>query len=81
MQEMDGLEATTEIRRMERDGDKEQAPIIAVTAQFEPADQHICINAGINDYISKPVKSKSLIDTIKMWRPSMSITGKSAAAG
>lgn len=71
MPEMDGFEATREIRRIETNEQSEETPIIAVTAHIHPSDQHQCINAGMNDYLAKPLKSKKLIETIRMWRPDM----------
>lgn len=57
---MDGLEATRRIRAIERDNDAVRTPIIAMTANAMQGDREICIEAGMDDYLAKPIKSKDL---------------------
>ncbi|MEM7532737.1 MAG: ATP-binding protein [Chloroflexota bacterium] len=63
MPEMDGLEAIRVIRaKAERD--VSNIPIVALTALAMPGDRNRCINAGANDYLSKPVSLKRLSETV-----------------
>jgi signal transduction histidine kinase/ligand-binding sensor domain-containing protein/DNA-binding response OmpR family regulator len=61
--QMDGLETTRLIRS--RGFDK--VPIIAMTAQAMRGDREKCIEAGMNDYIPKPIKQKLVLDMIEKW--------------
>lgn len=61
MPEMDGLEAT----RVIRSSLIKQPKIIAMTANAMPEDREACLQAGMNDYISKPIKLNILMDVLK----------------
>ncbi|HTE02211.1 MAG TPA: two-component regulator propeller domain-containing protein [Mucilaginibacter sp.] len=63
MPEMDGLEATQFIRQHM----KEQPVIVAMTANAMPEDREICIKAGMNDYLSKPMKLTEIISVLEKW--------------
>jgi signal transduction histidine kinase len=63
MPEMDGLEAT-EIIRAQEQPEHGHLPIIALTAHAMPGDQERCFAAGMNSYISKPIKSEDLFAAI-----------------
>ena len=65
MPEMDGLEATREIRRLETEGSKALTPIIAMTANEDRSDQERCFEAGMNGFISKPLSIKEVVPTIQ----------------
>ena len=60
----DGLEATEAIRADEKASGK-HLPIIALTAHAMKGDRERCIDAGMDAYISKPIRSKDLFDTIE----------------
>ncbi len=62
MPEMDGFEATRAIREAKTD-----IPIIAMTANAMKGDRELCLEAGMNDYLSKPVKSAELAAALDRW--------------
>ncbi|MFT7663083.1 MAG: two-component system sensor histidine kinase/response regulator [Planctomycetota bacterium] len=63
---MDGFEATGLVREREaRDGG--HIPIIAMTANAQVGDRELCLNAGMDDYLSKPVNSDNLYKTLEKW--------------
>jgi signal transduction histidine kinase/CheY-like chemotaxis protein len=63
MPDMDGLEATAAIRlREQKNGD--HLPIVALTAHAMEGDRKRCMNAGMDDYLSKPVRSKDLDEVL-----------------
>lgn len=67
MPECNGYEATREIRRQERKHCHDPVPIVAITAGGHRGD---CLNAGMNDYIAKPVLVDDLERLINRWVPS-----------
>ena len=66
MPEMDGLEATAQIRDWERSRGR-HIPIIAMTAHAMQGDRERCLEAGMDDYVSKPLEPKVLFSALDRW--------------
>jgi len=64
MPEMDGYEATQEIRKLKEFG---KLPIVALTAKAMKGDREKCLEAGMSDYISKPVNVDQLLSLMRVW--------------
>ena len=67
MPQMDGFQATAEIRR--RESPRTRVPIIAMTADAMEGDRKRCLEAGMDDYVSKPVSLESLQEVLARWLP------------
>jgi PAS domain S-box-containing protein len=72
MPEMDGLEATAAIRSLP--GDRGRVPVIAMTAHAIVGDREKFLQAGMNDYISKPITKHRLYEILNQWLPSEQTT-------
>jgi signal transduction histidine kinase/DNA-binding response OmpR family regulator/HPt (histidine-containing phosphotransfer) domain-containing protein len=93
MPEMDGLEATRRIRRREQERGLPRVHIVAMTANAIQGDRERCIAAGMDDYISKPIRVEALVEAIDKVHPHkarpaigadaavLAITDESAAEG
>jgi PAS domain S-box-containing protein len=73
MPNMDGLEATREIRKLPV---AKNLPIIAMTANAFNEDRERCFNAGMNDFIAKPVDPEQMFETILRWLSNGAIQGQ-----
>ena len=69
MSEMDGLEATRHIRSPDSKVLNHDIPIIAVTAHAMKGDKDRCLAAGMDDYISKPIRPQGMLEMIKQYVP------------
>jgi PAS domain S-box-containing protein len=74
MPEMDGLEATGHIRDLQSAVRNHDIPIIAMTANAMQGDREICLKAGMNDYVSKPVSPQTLAEALKKWLSKETLT-------
>ncbi len=64
MPEMDGYETMTRIREIPA---YQHTPIIALTAKAMKEDRQICIEAGANDYMTKPLDAERLLGMLRLW--------------
>ncbi len=67
MPELDGYEATEEIRRREAATGRARTPIIAMTAAAMAGDDQRALDSGMDDYLAKPVRLADLGDTLARW--------------
>jgi CheY-like chemotaxis protein len=65
MPQMDGLEATAAIRQQELAEERSRIPIIAMTAHAMVGDKDRCLEAGMDSYISKPLKAEELFEILE----------------
>ena len=69
MPEMDGFEATRRIRNPHSAVPNHQIPVIAMTAHTMTGDRERCVEAGMDDYVSKPVTPQALAEVLEKWLP------------
>jgi two-component system sensor histidine kinase/response regulator len=61
---MNGLDATRAIRKLPN---RQDMPILAMTANAFAEDRQVCQEAGMNDFLTKPVEPKKLFEVLLMW--------------
>ncbi len=69
MPELDGFEATMEIRRLEQASSRKRIPIIALTANAMAQDRQDCLNAGMDDHLAKPLSRLQMQEMLNRWMP------------
>jgi len=67
MPKMDGIKATKVIRDPQSDVRDHQVTIVAMTANAMKGDREKCLEAGMNDYLAKPIKSSSVLAILNKW--------------
>ena len=67
MPDMDGYEATEALRHQEATSGG-HTPVLAVTAGTATGDRERCLNAGMDDYVAKPLKMETLAKALEPWR-------------
>lgn len=78
MPELDGFETTRRIR--EREGDAKRTPIVAMTANAMKGDRERCLDAGMDDYVSKPIQFDVLSEALSRWTNNQGVTKEASAA-
>jgi len=72
---MDGYEATSQLRRLESESpDRGHLPIIAMTANAMEGDREVCLAAGMDDYLAKPIEYARLEAILAHWLPQHAAT-------
>lgn len=66
---VDGYQATARIRDIERQRGVQQIPIIGLSARAMTGDREIALNAGMNDYLTKPLRTAELVHALDRWMP------------
>ncbi len=84
MPEMDGFEASSILRRMKEQGEIPNTPVIALTANAMKGDRERCLESGMNDYLTKPLRKAALRNMLMEWLPPLDkryMTGSKSSFG
>jgi CheY-like chemotaxis protein len=77
---VDGYQATKMIRDFERQLGQRQIPIIGLSARAMSGDRDIALNAGMSDYLTKPLRTADLVDALARWIEEPAAEGSVAPA-
>ena len=80
MPELDGYAATRELRRREAQRGGRRLPVVAMTANAVIGDREMCLAAGMDDYLSKPVRAEALGEVLSRWLKPAAASSAPAAA-
>ena len=80
MPEMDGLEATRQVRNPQTPTANRGIPIIAMTANAMAGDRAKCLEAGMNDYVTKPISPAALAEALDKWLPGKESEGRTRSS-
>jgi signal transduction histidine kinase/DNA-binding response OmpR family regulator/HPt (histidine-containing phosphotransfer) domain-containing protein len=80
MPEMDGLEATRAIRAKQDGVMNSSVPIVAMTARAMSGDREMCLDAGMDDYITKPLAAAAVSQVLEKWLAQPDSAGDATAA-
>ncbi|MEZ5484829.1 MAG: ATP-binding protein [Lysobacteraceae bacterium] len=69
MPQLDGYQMTRRIRQLEAQEGRQRTPIVALTAAAMKGEAERCLNAGMDDYLAKPVSIADLINCLHRWLP------------
>jgi CheY-like chemotaxis protein len=78
MPELDGFEATRKLREYERQSGRPRLPIVAITANALSGDRERCLEAGMDDYLTKPFTRAQLQAVLERWLPLESTVTRAA---
>jgi CheY-like chemotaxis protein len=67
MPQKDGIEATGDIRALEASRNWPRCPVVALTANALQSHKEQCLAAGMDDFLSKPIKKQELLDAVTKW--------------
>jgi CheY-like chemotaxis protein len=77
---LSGQDATREIRAREARNGRAAVPIVAMTASATAADRKACLDAGMDDFIAKPVQRDELKAVLRRWLPEHALPADAGAA-
>ena len=66
---LDGRSATLELRRREAAAGAARLPVIALTAHAADSDREACLAAGMDDYVTKPIRVEALVEALLATTP------------
>ena len=78
---MDGLEATRQLRRLQQQGRLPRFPVLGLSAHALETDRRAALDAGMDDYLTKPIDAERLRQAVQRWMPQGTAVSPGLAAG